>query len=663
MRAWWSGSLHELQSSDSVTILGMLSTRLVETHTINRETQIMAWRTQIAILRTATIGLPRHFQLLIEYPLLRLGRRIDALLITNAAIIVLEFKVGDRPISVDDRRQFEDYALDLHDFHAGSSRHPIVPVVISLDRNVATPQWPLYWHAVTHVFDASAQSLKDLLSEIVSRTSPARCALYIAGWEAAAYRPVPTIVDAARTLYGRHGIADIRTARADVGNLTRTTDAIVAAVANAKSQNKHVVIFVTGIPGAGKTLCGLNTVFATDAGAAFLTGNFPLVYVMRAALERDARDQGRNVRMARQETESAIQPLMGFLRDNIERTSPPHEQVIVFDEAQRAWDAAFGARKFGHSQSEAAMFLDIMSRHAGWAAIIALVGNGQEINTGEAGLSSWGEALLERPKWHVHAAPAVLTAKDSRQRLFRNDAPAITANPELHLDIPIRSIKSAAAAPWVDAVLTGDQALAREIADQAGSIPFLLTRSINAMRIHLRSVSRGRRRSGLVCSAGARRLRADGIHPNFPHMEADTVANWFLAHWPDVRASDALEMPATQFACQGLELDNVGLCWGNDLIRRQGRDEWIARSFVGTKWQEPRGEAAIAYQINTYRVLLTRARYSTVIWVPDGDITDNTRDPPTFDAIADFLSECGARPLEEVQEEEISASIQPALPL
>jgi hypothetical protein len=663
MRAWWSASLSDFHSQDPVTILGTLSTRLVETHTTNRETQIVAWREQIKILLSATADLPPHFRLLIEYPLLRLGRRIDAILITEAAIFVLEFKIGNRPISMDDRRQVEDYALDLQDFHSGSDRHPIVPVVISLNPKIAEPQWPLYWHGVAQVFEANATSLKSLLDELTHRVTHVSHRLNAAEWEAAAYRPVPTIVDAARTLYGRHGIADIRTARADIGNLTRTTDAIVAAVSNARSQHKYVVIFVTGIPGAGKTLCGLNTVFSTDAGAAFLTGNFPLVYVMRAALERDARDQGRNVRMARQETESAIQPLMGFLRDNIERLSAPHEQVIVFDEAQRAWDAAFGARKFGHLQSEAAMFLDIMGRHADWAAIIALVGNGQEINTGEAGLSAWGEALIDRPNWHIHAAPTAQTAKDVRQRLFRNGSRPITANPDLHLDISVRSIKSVAAAPWVDAVLTGDISLARETAQQADGVPFFLTRSLKAMRVYLRSVVRGRRRSGLVCSAGARRLRADGVHPGFPHMEADTVANWFLAHWPDVRASDALEMPATQFACQGLELDYVGLCWGNDLIRRAGREEWIARSFVGTRWQEPRGEAAIAYQINTYRVLLTRARYATAIWVPEGDIMDHTREPSTFDAIADFLLECGARTLQVGPEEEEAQSKQPGFAL
>jgi len=489
-------------------------------------------------------------------------------------------------------------------------------------------------------------TLSSLLRDIAARVPAPSTVLDPDEWEVAPYRPVPTIVEAARLLYGRHGVAEIAEARAEVGNLTRTSASIQSAIATAKATGQHMIVFVTGIPGAGKTLCGLNTVFGTDNGAAFLTGNLPLVFVMRRALERDARDQGRSLRVAKQETESAIQPLMGFLRDNLDRTDPPHEHVIVFDEAQRAWDADFGRRKFGHAQSEAALFLDIMRRHTDWAAIVALVGNGQEINTGEAGLEAWGEALLTRSDWHIRAPPAVLTGPDARQRLFNTAPPSLTIDAALHLDVSVRSIRSAAAAPWVDAALAGDIERARSIADVAGGVPFLLTRSLPAMRQALRGFARGARRAGLVCSAGARRLRADGLWPNFPHLDADMVANWFLERWPDVRASDALELPATQFACQGLELDFVGLCWGNDLIRRPGRPPWIARAFVGTRWQEPRSEATIAYQLNTYRVLLTRARYSTVIWVPPGDPADATRDPPTFDAIATFLLACGAEPLD-----------------
>jgi hypothetical protein len=647
MQAWWSGDAAELLTSEPEAIVQRLALRLVETHHLNRDTQLHAWRQQIVLLCTALQCAPSDWRVLLEYPLLRLGRRIDTVLLTDSAILVLEFKVGATTISLIDRQQTEDYALDLFDFHAESRAHPVVPILVATQARPARTQWPLLWHGVTPVLTASAATLGSLLIDMAARIPLAAQPLNPKNWEAAPYRPVPTIVEAATMLYNRHSVAEIAAARADVGNLGRTTGAAYRAIEAARSEQRHEVLFVTGIPGAGKTLCGLNVVFGAATGAAFLTGNLPLVYVMREALARDAQQQGGSLRMARQKTESAIQPLMGFLRDNIDRSEPPHEHVIVFDEAQRAWDAAFGHRKFGRTASEAALFLDIMQRHRDWAVIVALVGNGQEINTGEAGLAAWGEALAERPGWHVRAAPGVLDGADPRQRLFETAPETLSLDSALHLDVPVRSIRSAAAAPWVDAVLVGDAARAAAIADAAGGVPFLLTRSLPAMREALRQLARGTRRAGLVCSAGARRLVAEGLSPNFPHLDAPAVANWFLRHWPDVRASDALEVPATQFACQGLELDHVGLCWGNDLIRRERDPKWVARNFAGTHWQERRGEATIAYQINTYRVLLTRARYETVIWVPAGDPGDATRRPAEFDAIARFLVACGASPLED----------------
>jgi Uncharacterized conserved protein (DUF2075) len=661
VQAWWSGNAAELLANEAEAIVRRLALRLVEAHHLNRDTQLHAWRQQIALLRTALRGLPDTWRVLFEYPLLRLGRRIDTVLLIGDAILVLEFKVGATTISALDRQQTEDYALDLFDFHAESRAHPVVPILVATQSRIPAVQWPLLWHGVTPVFVASAATLGSLLQDITTRIPVPVRPLDSGAWEVAPYRPVPTIVEAATMLYNRHGVGDIAAARADVGNLGRTTTAIRQRIDAARSAARHEVLFVTGIPGAGKTLCGLNAVFGAVTGAAFLTGNLPLVHVMREALARDAHTRGRSLRVARQETESAIQPLIGFLRDNLPRTEPPHEHVVVFDEAQRAWDAEFGRRKFGHAQSEAALFLDIMRRHPDWAVIVALVGNGQEINTGEAGLAAWGEALAARPDWRVSAPAGVLGARDPRQRLFDALPEGMQIDPALHLNVPIRSIRSTAAAPWVDAVLSGDAGQAAAIADAAGGVPFLLTRSLPDARAALRRLARGTRRAGLVCSAGARRLVADGIWPNFPHVDATAIANWFLRRWPDVRASDALELPATQFACQGLELDHVGLCWGNDLIRRDGRIDWIARSLAGTRWQEPRGEAAIAFQINTYRVLLTRARYETVIWVPAGDAVDATRDPATFDAIARFLCDCGAQVLDDAIEPETVADVIPAL--
>ena len=645
MRAWWSTSLAELRLARPEDIVGQLATRLVETHALNRAEQLSAWRTQVTLLADALADAPAQGRLLLEYPLLRLGKRIDAVLLTDRAIFVLEFKTKATTFDKADREQTEDYALDLFDFHAASRFHPIIPVHVAVRARDRPQQLPLLSDPVATVLEATARSLKGTIRQCLSRIPAPEHALDIEAWDAAPYRPVPSIVDAARMLYARHNVAEITAARADVGNLTRTSDAILHEIAAARDQGQHTILFVTGIPGAGKTLCGLNAVFGAGVDAAFLTGNLPLVHVIRAALERDARAQGGTLRAAQQKTESAVQPLMGFLNDNLPRTEPPHEHVVIFDEAQRAWDADFGWRKFQRPLSEAALFLDIMHRHADWAVIVALVGNGQEINTGEAGLAAWGEALTQRPDWHILAAPGALTATDPRQRLFAAPPANLRVQHDLHLAVPVRAIRSAYAAPWVEAVLAGDATSARAIATDARGVPFHLTRSLVDLRSALRNMARGRRRAGLVCSASARRLQADGIWPNFPHLDADAMANWFLNAWPDVRASDALELPATQFACQGLELDYVGLCWGNDLIRRPGPLAWVAQRFRGTRWEERRKESDIAFQTNTYRVLLTRARYDTVIWVPAGDDADETRPPAEFDAIADFLLACGAQPL------------------
>jgi hypothetical protein len=642
-RAWWCGSLAAFRAAAPEHLIATLALRQAETHPLNREEQLRAWRAEIPLLRAALADAPADWSVLLEYPLLRLGKRIDAIILTGGPILVIEAKTGGQGFTPEGRRQAEDFALDLQDFHSASRARPIVPILLAETGVPAPGTPPLALAHVLPVQDATATSLPGLLAALTARFPPAP-AEDARAWDGAPYHPVPGIVEAARMLYARHNVPELLAARADVANLTRTAGTIAAEIAAARGEGAHRVLFVTGIPGAGKTLCGLNAVFGAG-GAAFLTGNLPLVHVMRAALTKDAQARGRSARQARREAASAIQPVNGFLRDNKDRADPPHEHVIVFDEAQRAWDAAFGARKFTYADSEAGLVLDIMARHRDWAVIVALVGTGQEINTGEAGLAEWGRALAARPAWSAVAPPDVIGGADPRRCLFAAPVPALRVDPGLHLAVPVRAIRTPAIAAWVEAVLAGDAVTAARIAADAGGIPVRLTRSLPALRDGLRGLARGLRRAGLVCSAGARRLLAEGLWPAFPHMDEQAVAHWFLARWPeDVRASDALELPATQFACQGLELDYVGLAWGNDLIREPSG--WQARRFAGTDWQRVRDPTRRAYTINTYRVLLTRARYATVIYVPPGDAADRTRPPETFDAIAAYLGACGAPALE-----------------
>jgi hypothetical protein len=247
----------------------------------------------------------------------------------------------------------------------------------------------------------------------------------------------------------------------------------------------------------------------------------------------------------------------------------------------------------------------------------------------------------------VLAAPDIATSEDERQRLPR--LPGLRLEPTLHLDVPIRSIHNPFVASWVDAMLHRDLTAASEIATAHGPMPFALTRNLDAMRNWLRAAARGRRRAGLVASSGAKRLRGDGMGAELPHMDAALVAHWFLDRWPeDVRASDALEVLGTEFSVQGLELDFVGLCWGGDLVRSE--HGWKPRAFVGTTWQRVNDAERRSNRLNTYRVLLTRARDQTVIWVPQGDAADRTRRPEEFDAVAAFLRACGVAELPAVEE-------------
>ena len=654
MRAWFACTGAELLARSAEDTAGRLALAQQAKGFAGTEDQGYAWTMQVAALRAAIAEAGgAAWTVALEYDLLRLEKRVDAVLLTDRAILAIEFKTG--AARRDMLAEAEDYALDLRDFHAGSRAHPIVPVLVAGDAPFVPPaQPPLIWHGVTAPILAGHGSLGAALGWVQSAAPEPTIALDGAAWLAAPYRPVPTIIEAATMLYARNGVAEIATARADTANLTRTADAIRRAVATAQARGEKRLVVVTGIPGAGKTLCGLNAVFAPEAGAhsAFLTGNVPLVEVLRAALANDAvarRDCGREEAMRR--AKQRLQNVHRFLEDNAtdpHRAAPP-DRLIVFDEAQRAWDEAkarLGTRNKPSklTMSEPAHTLEIMGRHQGWAVIVALIGNGQEINTGEAGLSEWGRCVAASGAWRA-SAPARAVGADPVQCIAEGWAPWLDRDDALDLAVPMRSVREVAGAAWVDALLRGAADEARTIAAAAPALPFLVTRDLHALRDALRRLARGKRRAGIVAAAGAKRLRAEGLG-----VQAEDVADWFLKRWPDVRASDALETFATEYDCQGLELDVVGLGWGGDLAWQDGT--WTPRRFAGAAWQTVRSAEERRHILNTYRVLLTRARYETVIWVPRGSrrgdpFHDATRDAATLDAIADVLLASGARPLED----------------
>ena len=329
-RAWWSGELHAFQGQTPESVVGRLSLNAIKNHRTNEADQLRAWEWEVGILQQATKSLPGSWLLLLEYPLIRLGRRLDAVLVTDRAIVVIEFKAFASGFSQRARDQAEDYAFDLRDFHAASRHLIIVPVVVADAGRPARPQWELPWPGVAEVYESVPDGLGELLLDIFQRIP--KGTIDILAWERALYRPVPTIIEAARSLYRKHNVSDIRTARADTDNLTSTTQTILRAVADAKTAGCLIIVFVTGIPGAGKTLCGLDVAFSTETDATFLTGTLPMVYVLKAALGADAvQTSEKSSRTAARETKSKIQSITGFLRHYVAEQEHLPEHVIVFD--------------------------------------------------------------------------------------------------------------------------------------------------------------------------------------------------------------------------------------------------------------------------------------------------------------------------------------------
>lgn len=607
----------------------------------------------------------RNWFVLLEYPLYRLRRRIDVLVLTPAAIAVVELKVGESSFRATDQRQVEEYALDLRDFHAPSAGISIAPVLWCTEADTESASYAQSIKAgeVSEVFCVGRSGVARLI-EWIGNTDPAS-PYEIHEWESGQYRPVPTVVDAATALFAGHGVREI--AQADAINLDASAKCIVDIITETKRKKGRSMVFLAGVPGSGKTLAGLQVVHsAIETGVedqgdlVYLSGNTPLVIVLREALARDeaSRRKARGERPALAEARNAvrtrIQHIIDFLREYLtnDDRSAPHEHAIVFDEAQRAWDEEYGRKKFDRPSSEPKLLLEIMGRHADWCSIIALVGGGQEINAGENGIAEWGKALRALPaselkKWRVYGPPEFLIGSDATAKLGAGSLEGVedvVTDSNLELTVPLRSFRSPSLSQWVSFVLDGNSTEAATLAKELGNYPILVTRSAETARSWLKKNARGERRFGLVASSGARRLRADGLGVTLGATDGSAIAQWYLNKRGDVRSSFALEVPANEYTTQGLELDFVGLCWGGDLI--WGGRSWRYRQFRGNSWANVSANRQ-RFIANSYRVLMTRGREGLVIWVPKGSIEDPTRKPEYYHDTADFLLSCGARQLAE----------------
>lgn len=641
-------------------------TALVEASSFAIETtQRDAWREQIRIMRDALLHAPGNGLIAFEFAVPRMGKRIDVLLVLGAVVFVLEFKVGEREFSGDAIRQVWDYSLDMKNFHSTSHQATIVPVLVATGADQGSTHTVIEadHDDVVRPLRATPRVLADLLRHLGEWF----CGPPIdtAAWAAGTYKPTPTIIEAAMALYGGHKVEDITRREADAINLTQTSTRIDEIIHAARGRHHKAICFVTGVPGAGKTLVGLEVATKhhdknSELYSVFLSGNGPLVAVLCEALARDsakrAKDAGEpmTLKRARSRVKAFVQNVHHFrdecLRDG---ATPPIEHVALFDEAQRAWNEertrSFMAAKKKHANfdmSEPAYLISCMDRHTDWAVIVCLVGGGQEINTGEAGIGEWLRAIRsDFPNWHVHLSPHLNDseyAAGDALGLLEGHA-RVETHESLHLAVSMRSFRAEHVSAWVKAVLDLD----REGAEEAWvslreRYPIVLTRDLTKAKAWLRERARGSERYGMVVSSQAQRLKPHAIDVR---VDIDPV-NWFLQPRDDVRSSYYLEDAATEFDVQGLELDWACVVWDGDF--RYSPSGWQHWSFKGSRWQHIKKDDRRAYLKNSYRVLLTRARQGMVVVVPYGDERDPTRLPEMYDATYEYLQSLGV-PLAAVE--------------
>ena len=644
------------------------------------QTQKQAWAEQIRILKAHLNSFMGD--IFFEYSIPRMGKRIDVVLLIDGIVFVMEFKVGSKEFTEADIRQVLDYALDLKYFHEESHHLPIIPILIATNANANVNAKDngilLFPHddQIVRPISSNGDNIADIIRQSQLYFPSLSIDNYL--WRISRYAPTPTIIEAAQALYKNHSVKDI--SRSDADNLTDTSDYIFKVIEQAKTEQNKVICFVTGVPGAGKTLVGLN-ISAQSAGkeginAVYLSGNGPLVKILVEALARDKvqqlKEQGEKCTKKEvvQEVKSFIQNVHHF-RDaclegaviengeivadldyfrsekNRDKSFAPIDHIAIFDEAQRAWTkdmtADFMLRKKnrpGFPYSEPEFLVSCMDRHKDWAMIVCLVGGGQEINTGEAGISEWIASLNNHFKdWHVHISSR-LTDKEYAAGEALNllaGHPNVYATDELHLAVSLRSFRAEKLSLFIHQLLDMNKPAASDTLKELTKYPIVLTRDIEKAKQWLKDQARGNERYGIIVSSQAYRLRPLAIDVR---VKPDPV-HWFLSDKEDIRSSYFMEDVMTEFDIQGLELDYTCVVWDGDFRYKSG--DWGTYTFVGSKWQNIQKEERKMYLKNAYRVLLTRARQGMIIVVPQGNPKDPTRKPEFYDSTYNYLKSIGIK--------------------
>lgn len=654
MKRWYySDSIDIFLRSSSEEVLGKLT---MNSDFSVEQSQRVAWLEEIDILRN--VLQPYKGSIYLEYSIPRMGKRIDAVILTGSVVFIIEFKVGAQEFDSYAVDQVMDYALDLKNFHEPSHNCYVAPILVATEAgnkvfNVSTtPQNDKLLFPVHATFESIGEVINNVLSfcegnDIDSET-----------WGKGRYCPTPTIIEAAMALYNGHSVEDISRSDASAINLSKTSQSIADIISLSKERSEKSICFVTGVPGAGKTLVGLNVATThidkdSDLYSVFLSGNGPLVMVLREALARDkvarAKEQGKKIRKgeATSEVKMFIQNVHNFRDDClVDIEAAPIEHVALFDEAQRAWDlkqtSNFMSRKKnikGFDQSEPEFLISCLDRHQDWAVIVCLVGGGQEINTGEAGISEWVESLQRTYKnWNIYISSRLTDSEYGAGTVLEKleTSKNVEYKENLHLSVSLRSFRAENVSLLVKQLLDIEESEARNsLLELKEKYPIVITRDVNKAKRWLKSQARGTERYGIVVSSQAERLKPYAIDVKTPI----NPVHWFLDDKTDVRSSYYLEDVGTEFHVQGLELDWVCVTWDADF--RYSSEGWKNWSFRGNKWMHIKKAERKNYQKNAYRVLLTRARQGMVIVVPLGDVEDPTRNPEYYDPTFSYLEHVG----------------------
>lgn len=696
-RYFYQSSIRDFITENIDTIYGKIS-KCDEGNSVAE--QKYAWSEEIETMKQVLqLWNDEYGKILFEYSIPRLGKRIDVVVLLRGIVFVIEFKAGQEHYLQADMEQVMDYALDLKNFHLDSHHRTIVPILVATEAVKSSQQLFLsvYDDKIYNPLLTNGAHLQSLISAIIEKEQAQPSTVDEFGnWAISRYSPTPTIIEAASALYQSHSVEDITRHEAAGAALEETTCFVLDVIERSKQRGEKSICFVTGVPGAGKTLVGLNvaiqqSIKAEEAPesernlAVYLSGNGPLVKVLTAALAKDKQKRERekgnkcNITDAKREVSQFIQiihryrsnmlakiklPIVGGHLEIDEAKSVAHqtaghgevEHVAIFDEAQRSWDLehlagwlARGGSRGGMKKvpdfpmSEAEFLIWSLDLRKDWAVIVCLVGGGQEINTGEAGIGEWIRAVNETfPDWKVYLSKH-LTDKEYAEgnvaELIRHNNNAVQVE-QLHLSVSMRSFRAENLSKFVhyllDRELSEAQKVYQEIKDK---YPIILTRDITKAKQWLEEKARGSERYGLVVSSQAYRLKPLAIDVR---LQPD-IESWFLADKLDVRSSLFLEDAATEFDIQGLELDWTCLVWDGDF--RYTDEGWDHNAFRGSRWQKIRQKEAQLYQLNAYRVLLTRARQGMIICVPKGNIDDHTRQPEFYDSTYEYLKSIG---LEEI---------------